>query len=281
MKKLRILFMALLAISLTVFTSCRDKEVEEPEEPVVELEEAPVLTAPGDDKVTIAIRVPAENTCNGARGVGNFNGWNDNDTAQVFTKVAGTETWYQLTITNNFTETPTIMFKAVGVKSDNTSSWDTQWGENWKDSVPQVTFVGDEPEFALFTIENDRQPRLDITKGNQVIYIDIAKWAKAPCAPTVPAGNGKFIFKPAATSVIPENAVIVFTGNFTEKSWGDSDRTMTKVGANYEWTGAYPANFEMKVFIQGGEWMQGSNVSLPLNATFPFEFTGILGSPAK
>lgn len=273
MKKLNFLFMALLAISLTVFTSCKNDEVEEPK---VELEEAPTLAAPGEGKVTIAIRVPAANTCNGARGVGNFNGWNDNDAAQNFTKVSGTETWYQLTITNNFTETATVMFKALGVKSDNTSSWDTQWGENWKDSVAQVSFVGDEPEFALFTIENERQPRLDITKGNQVIYIDIAKWAKAPCAPTVPAGNAKFIFKPAATSVIPTGSVVVFTGNFAEKSWADSDRTMTKVGENYEWTGAYPANFEMKVFIQGNEWMQGSNVSLPLGAKFPFEFTGVL-----
>lgn len=274
MKKLKFLFMALLAISLTVFTSCKDKEVDEP---TVELEEAPTLAAPGEGKVTIAIRVPAATTCNGARGVGNFNGWNDNDAAQAFTKVAGTETWYQLTITNNFTETATIMFKAVGVRADNTSSWDTQWGENWADKDPEVTFVGDEPEFALFTIENDRQPRLDITKGNQVIYIDIAKWAKEPCAPPVPAGNGKFIFKPAAASVIPAGAVVVFTGNFTEKSWGDSDRTMTKVGDNYEWTGAYPANFEMKVFIQGGDWMEGGNVSLPLDAKFPFEFTGVLG----
>lgn len=276
MKRLNFLFMALLALSLTVFTSCKDEKVEDPE---IVLEEAPTLAAPGEGKVTIAIRVPAATTCNGLRGVGNFNGWNDNDEAQAFTKVAGTETWYQLTITNNFTETATIMFKAVGVKSDNKSSWDTQWGENWKDSVPQVTFVGDEPADAMFTIENDRQPRLDITKGNQVIYVDVAKWVKQPCAPPVPAGNGKFVFKPSATSVIPAGAEIVLTGNFAEKNWGDSDRTMTKVGTNYEWTGAYPENFEMKVFVKGGEWMTGANVSLPLGAKFPFEFTGDI--PAK
>ena len=57
--------MALLAISLTTFTSCKEEVVEEPK---VELEEAPTLAAPGEGKVTIAIRVPAANTCNGARG---------------------------------------------------------------------------------------------------------------------------------------------------------------------------------------------------------------------
>ncbi len=273
MKKSKLLLIALLAMVFAVNTSCKKDPVDDPTP--VTLEEAPELALPGSGKVTIAIRVP-DNTCNGARAVGSFNGWNDNDAEQAFTKVSGKETWYQLTIENDFTTTTTLQVKVVGVTKDGKSSWDTQWGENWPDKDPEVTFVGDEPEFAEFEIENDRQPKLVVSKDNQVIYIDIAKWTKEPCAPPVPAGNGKFIFTPGEGSVIDASAVLVFTGNFTEKNWGDSDRVMTKEGATYTWTGDYPENFEMKVFIQNGGWMEGSNVSLPKDATFPFNFTGVI-----
>lgn len=274
MKKFRFLFVAILAMAMVFNTSCEKDPVDDGGDDVT-LEEAPELDAPGEGKVTIAVRVP-EGTCNGVRGVGSFNGWNDNDETQNFTKVEGTETWYQLTIENDFEESVTLSVKVLGIREDGSSSWDTQWGENWPDKDPEVTFVGDESESAEFEIENDRQPKLNVTAGNQVIYIDIAKWSSEPCAPPVPAGTGKFVFTPTAESVIPEGAVIVFTGNFTENNWGDSERTMTQEGDAYAWEGDYPENFEMKVFVQDGEWMEGGNVKLPVDAEFPFHFEGTI-----
>ena len=76
----------------------------------------------------------------------------------------------------------------------------------------------------------------------------------------VPAGNGTF-YVTVANREYTEGDVCIFTGNFDEKSWGDSDRAMTYDAGTgkWSWTGDYPEDFEYKV-IYNGSWAGGSNV---------------------
>lgn len=76
----------------------------------------------------------------------------------------------------------------------------------------------------------------------------------------VPAGNGTFVVT-VANKTYAVGDKCIFTGNFEEKSWADSDREMTyDAGTNtWSWTGDYPKNFEYKV-IYNGSWADGGNV---------------------
>ena len=90
---------------------------------------------------------------------------------------------------------------------------------------------------------------------------------------TVPAGNGTFIV--TITSEVEEDAEIIFTGNFADKAWGDSDRVMTLSDGKYTWTGAYPENFVCKVIKRIGEdvtWASGDNQRFD-GENFEFEFS--------
>ena len=76
----------------------------------------------------------------------------------------------------------------------------------------------------------------------------------------IPAGEGTFVVS-ILNREYAEGDHCIFTGNFEEKSWGDSDREMT-YDANtgkWSWTGAYPEDFQYKV-IYNGSWATGENV---------------------
>jgi hypothetical protein len=78
--------------------------------------------------------------------------------------------------------------------------------------------------------------------------------------PDVPAGEGTFVVS-IRNKEYTEGDKCIFTGNFEENSWGDSDREMTynAEAGTWSWTGAYPVNFEYKV-IYNGAWAAGDNV---------------------
>ena len=77
----------------------------------------------------------------------------------------------------------------------------------------------------------------------------------------VPGGNGTF-YVTIANREYADGDVCIFTGNFEEKSWGESDRAMTYDAGTgkWSWTGDYPVNFEYKV-IYNGAWAAGNNVA--------------------
>ena len=99
-------------------------------------------------------------------------------------------------------------------------------------------------------------------------------WNVAP----VPAGNGTF--KVTITEGYVEGNSIIFTGNFAEKAWGESDRTMTLNGNVWEWTGDYPENFQCKVMmlapgadLADAVWASGENQKFDgENYNFSFSF---------
>lgn len=109
-------------------------------------------------------------------------------------------------------------------------------------------------------------------QANDVVEAwDAEPWNVAP----VPAGNGTF--KVTITAGYVEGNDIIFTGNFAEKAWGESDRTMTLNGDVWEWTGDYPENFQCKVIMVDAAgtqtWANGDNQKFDgENYNFSFEF---------
>lgn len=96
-------------------------------------------------------------------------------------------------------------------------------------------------------------------KGN-VGSIKLDLVSKGQPKPDVPGGNGTF-YVTIANREYTDGDVCIFTGNFEEKGWGDSDRAMTYDAGTgkWSWTGDYPVNFEYKV-IYNDSWASGNNV---------------------
>ena len=101
---------------------------------------------------------------------------------------------------------------------------------------------------------------------------DTYRWKTcAEPAEAVPGGNHMFIVTITNREWNPADECI-FTGNFAEKAWGESDRKMTydRATRTWSWTGEYPENFEYKV-IYNGTWATGENVKFD-GVTYEAEF---------
>jgi len=227
---------------------------------------------PGEGFVRLAIRVP-EGTCNGLYAIGSFNGWTHNDAAYRAALQPGTD-WQVITLPYD----PDLMIKVCAIPESGSPDWIYQWGKNGSDDNGNtkplyptegynVTFVG--VANGEFKYENGGQPRLDKPADNSVVFLDVKAWALAPCAPPIPGGNGTFTI--TITNYV--DGTVIFTGNFPEKDWANSDRVMTKVGNTWTWTGDYPQNFQYKIFIQEtNTWAAGDNAIFD-GVTFTHEFT--------
>lgn len=263
MKKVKFLFMAFVAVAMTLASCSKD----EPKKPVLpgnqteELEEQPDIAAPAAGQVTLAIRVP-EGTCNGVVLTGSPFGWDPASGTAAFELVEGTETWYAVTLDYTYDAESITMLKAVAVPETGATKWEYQW-ENIE------ILEGD----AEIEIENNTEPKLNLgaTAEGTVIFVTIENWKIAPCAPVVPGGEGTFTFTPACE--LSENAVVIFTGNFEENGWDASTREMTRQeNGSYTWTGTYPDGFLMKVIVDA-VWMDGGNVTFD-GTNFSFTGTG-------
>ncbi|MBP7210946.1 MAG: hypothetical protein KBA02_07120, partial [Paludibacteraceae bacterium] len=143
-----------------------------------EKEEVPVLLQPGVGLMRIAIRVPS-GTCNGLYAIGDFsdnagesNGWTHNKETCKFTKVADTETWYQLDITADGING----IKVCAVPESVAPGWDYQWGKNsTTDNVTVVEAGGSAVEFTIDNSENGGEVKLISFAGNDngIIYLDV------------------------------------------------------------------------------------------------------------
>lgn len=152
-------------------------------------------------------------------------------------------------------------------------------GANWTITLP--TIVGKSYKFCVNANWDNDQMDYDAEKdcvkkaGNMTVdwvtmtptvygFLNAGLTKDQVCqeepAEEVPAGNGTFTVT-ISNREYTEGDKCIFTGNFDEKSWGDSDREMTydANSATWSWTGDYPANFQYKV-IYNGAWAAGDNV---------------------
>lgn len=77
--------------------------------------------------------------------------------------------------------------------------------------------------------------------------VEVTEWESEPWNP-IPGGEGTFTITFSESCNMAQYEKVIFTGNFAEEAWGESQREMTKVTDNvYSWTGEFPDNFMYKV----------------------------------
>ena len=227
---------------------------------VPELEEEPVIAAPGAGKVIVAVRAP-QGTCNGMVAVGaatNDDGsddWTPGDKKKPFDLVEGTETWYKVTLTAN----PGIAVKVIALAEDGTADWGTQWGMNVEGEEPNVTIVSGEG--TIDATENGGEVKLTELKENTVVFVDVKAWKTSPCTPKNEAGIASFTL---TANNLPEGYEVGIVGKVNNLDWDiTAPVVMTKGEGNVYTATDVPvaAACQYKYFIRlidGGEWSWGN-----------------------
>jgi len=204
------------------------------------------------DKYTVTVLVPE--FCDGEfpiELIGGFNGWADEGTIAL-TKVEG----------NKYT---------AEVEAQNGQEWKVRGEGGWDKEIQVFETSEEKPEGEWKGVPNNVfGDNFNVT----VDYSDASLYRWNVCSgdeppADVPAGEGTFKVT-ISNREYAEGDVCIFTGNFEDKAWGDSDRSMTYADGVWSWTGAYPMNFEFKV-IYNGSWAEGDNVKFD-GSNFEAEF---------
>ena len=274
------LMLAAMLLGALAMVSCK-KTGNDPEKPdkkdttsvvVPDLEEEPIIAAPGAGKVIVAVRVP-QGTCNGMIAVGaatNEDGtddWTPADKKKPFVAVEGTETWYQITLPAN----PGIGVKVIALAEDGTADWGTQWGMNVEGEEPNVTIVNGEG--TIDASENGGEVKLTELKENTVVFVDVKAWKTSPCTPKNEAGIASFTL---TANNLPEGYEVGIVGKVNNLEWDiNAPVVMTKGEGNVYTATDVPvaAACQYKYFfrlIDGGEWSgkngeDGGNHVMPLD----------------
>ncbi len=185
---------------------------------------------------------------------GQISNWSA-DPAAKFEPIANYPGWYQVTIKSTTDTAVVAMGKPIQLKEDGSFSWDHQWARNSVELLDGICTMTD---------ENGGEIRIDMTEESTVVYVKSTGWATNPCAAAIPAGNHEWIVQLSDTcQAVPDDAQVIFTGNFETESWGDSKRVMTKDGNVWKWTGDYPENFQAKAICVTADgkqhWANGEN----------------------
>lgn len=172
--------------------------------------------------------------------------------------------WKEMTKTADATFTLAARFGGNGCNIAETEGGAENWFETI--TVEEGSEAPAKGDSVLFTFVS--------TKGN-VGTVSMKLIEKGEYVP-VPAGNGKFVVTLSDYTPV-DGDQIIFTGNFADKAWGESDRVMTaEADGTYSWTGDYPEDFEFKVIlVRGGQqnWAKEGNVKFDgenYTATFTF-----------
>ena len=274
------LMLAAMLFGAVAMVSCKPKDEPKPTPNtkdttsvvVPELEEEPVIAAPGAGKVIVAVRAP-QGTCNGMIAVGaatNEDGtddWTPADKKKPFDPVEGTETWYKVTLPAN----PGIGVKVIALAEDGTADWGTQWGMNVEGEEPNVTIVSGEG--TIDATENGGEVKLTELKENTVVFVDVKAWKTSPCTPKNEAGIASFTL---TANNLPEGYEVGIVGKVNNLDWDiTAPVVMTKGEGNVYTATDVPvaAACQYKYFIRlidGGEWSwdngeDGGNRVMPLD----------------
>lgn len=225
---------------------------------------------PGSGKIRFAVGVTEGQACKGLGFEGAWNGYNVNkDTIMVGQYQDG------LFIFDLDAMDKATFGKSKFILLDEKGKGDWQYqamtdGYILKDE--NVVLADDMGQKALNLTSDD----LD----NVVIKIIITTFQTPMegCGPEVaaiPAGTAKFVFTDESGI---EADQYIFTGEFAENAWAESDRVMTKQeDGTYVWEGEYPENFRFKVIaVVGGElkWMEGDDIKVTAEDKDVIEFSG-------
>ena len=232
-------------------------------------------------KITIFAKFETD-LCGEVGLVGTNNGWSSEpedlprfEPAGVYDgKDWGADGWWEITVdlegaSFDYDGGGILSAKPIQLTADGKFSWDYQIGLYEDDDIELLAGGVD----VLPT--NPGECNILFRTNATAVFIFKA-WKNDPCtAAVIPGGNGTFTV--TITSEVEEGAEIIFTGNFDDKAWGDSDRVMTYDDTEdvYTWTGDYPENFKCKVIKKNGEdvaWSSGADLVFD-GENFEFEFS--------
>lgn len=290
MKKM---FLAVMAIATIAMVSCKPNE--EPVGPIPgptpgPTSEVPEIAKPADGYVTFAIQIPEGTECNGIAVKGTTDNVNWTSTDQYlaadgtiaapeacakFTAIPDFKNWYQVTIKLAATPWEGTDDASAAVQNYLAGKICLIYkGDNgWQGQATDWAYIDSECTIAV-SKSGDGNFQINGTSG--IVYVTIGGWQKSDCVVVPPREN--FTVNVNIEGAVPAGKMI-FTGTFDEKSWGDSDREMTKVAeGKYTWTGTIPGSaFACKVFVLGEDgtqtWAEGSDFAVADDATSPIEAT--------
>lgn len=280
------IMMAALMLGSLVFASCNNKTPDPVIIPPVDGQtDIPEVDKPAEGYVTIVLNIPEGTECNGIymKGCINGNDWSGENTyigledaqadaanAVKFEAIDGSKTWFKAT----FKLGEGGLQGKICLKYENDGSWQGQATGvkvDEENTTVTLTEISGEGQFVIAA---------DAPAG--VLYLGIGGWQKSECE-VVENRAAEFV-----VTIIPETeggslpeGDVIFTGNFDDKGWGDSDRVMTKnADGTFTWKGEIPGkNFKCKVFI-GDAWASAvenadgdGNHMVPDDAKFPYAVT--------
>ena len=286
------------ALSMTVaISSCEPKDNgDNNDNPLDNIEEdteeltIPEVAAPGEGNTTVVLYIP-QSECEDAAPyiLGVLDGTEKWSNEEDYAMESLGKGWWKVTVPA-LTQENSTNFKFR--MDDGNNGWTMEPANSYKLLNDAAEYISIKE--GAITDKDEPNNLLAIANcDNKVLYVQSGEWSLTPCKAPVPGGKAKFIFTP--TGEVPEGKDLIFTGNFAETSWAESDRVMTKEGETYVWEGDYPENFEFKVIIKdaagiGGAgddgvlWLDGGNqkVSEP-KAEFSFEgcFSGLCPEPTE
>ena len=272
MKNLKYFFGAAVMATTLAFVACNSN----PDEPNINTGGSGGEGQPSETKlpevaategaVTLVIKFDA-GVCDGyqVKFVGNYKESGDNGAVWNFDAAVAMQSigdnWYKIVMHASDGE------EAISGRPLQLQGGETEWSSDWAhDASKLIRLQGGSDD--IFQDSGYGEINLSIAAAYQedaeVIYIECQEWNVSPCVARL--GAGTYTFTANLPEALPAGAVLYFTGNFEDKSWGDSDREMTKVtDVQYTWTGEVPENFAWKVFyVLDGEqtWSTGSNHEL-------------------
>ena len=262
------MFMAAILVAAVVMVGCKPKEPEptvDPVGPTPSGDALPEYAAPAGDVFLLAAQITAP-VCGKVVIEGGFQGW-DLSKALELKKDAEHAGWYTVEIpAKTEEEIGTCKILASDANGEVPSDWSSQWNSE------KVTIL----DGAATLVDDPGQKAMQFqASAGEIVYIKVEEWQVNPCAEAVPAGHGKFTITFAADAYLVAGAEFIFTGNFADKAWENSDRKMTKEGDAYTWEGDYPEGFQYKVIqVADGKqiWADGGNAVFD-GKTFTHEFT--------
>lgn len=200
MKKVKFLFMAFVAVAMTLASCSKD----EPKKPVVPgnptegLEEQPDIAAPAAGQVTIAMRIPAGTDCYGV----SFRSATGS-TIHEAEKVSDTETWYSVTVDLADATGKGCLLLEDGTVSEN---WSTQWSVDNLEILdgPGAEFIDD------FGTSN----KLSCSEAGVVVYVSVGSWNTVPCTP-----DTEYSLTVTVPACTPSDAIVYVIGGFTGSDW--------------------------------------------------------------
>lgn len=239
MKKVKFLFMAFVAVAMTLASCSKD----EPKKPVVPgnptegLEEQPDIAAPAAGQVTIAMRIPAGTDCYGVSfRTGSSSAIHEAE------KVSGTETWYSVTVDLADATGKGCLLLENGTVNAN---WTTQWSSTDLEVL----------EGSGAALIDDFGKALSCSEGGVVVYVSIDSWQTVPCTP-----DTEYSLTVTVPACTPSDAIVYVIGGFTGSGWETAVPLVKQSNGTYTGTISGQPGAEYKYRLSELDWSSEEKV---------------------